>query len=185
MLDFSFNVSEIKRIADEFGASERDLRFAYSRALRRTAQTMKARARKGLREELDLRTAGELRRRLHGFRFKKGSGLGEVRMWFGLNDMKVSAFKGRPRKTAAGASYGNQSFDGAFVARNRKGKRTVMRRVSGRAWPIREEVMPIQDKAQIFVEDEIFDQIEEVFFRHFLAEVRARTIYQVGNKHGA
>ncbi|MFT6650095.1 MAG: hypothetical protein ACJARR_004096, partial [Pseudophaeobacter arcticus] len=35
MLAFEFDARELKRIADEVGASEKDLQFAYSRALRR------------------------------------------------------------------------------------------------------------------------------------------------------
>jgi hypothetical protein len=42
--------------------------------------------------------------------------------------------------------------------------------------------MPIEDEAQIYIEDEIFDEIEEVFFKHFRAEVRSRTLYSVGNR---
>jgi hypothetical protein len=180
MLAFDFDARELKRIADEFEASEKDLRFAYSRALRRTAQTMKTRARKGLRTELQLRTAAELRKRLQGFRFSRGKSLGEVRMWFGLNDMRVSAFKGRALRTGGGARYGGRDFPGAFVGRNSKGRPTVMRRATQRAYPIKEERMPIEDKAQILIEDEVFDEIEEVFFKNFRAEVRARTIYGVG-----
>jgi hypothetical protein len=180
MLSFELDTRELNKIADEFGASEKDLQFAYSRALRRTAQTMKTRARKGLRSELELRTAAELRKRLQGFRFKRGKGLGEVRMWFGLNDMRVSAFKGRPMRTGSGAKYGKQDFPGAFVAKNSKGKRTVMQRVTGRAWPIKEAQMPIEDKAQTYIEDQVFDDLEEVFFKVFRAEVRARTLYGIG-----
>ncbi|NSY36870.1 phage tail protein [Leisingera sp. ANG59] len=180
MLAFDFDARELKRIADEFEASEKDLRFAYSRALRRTAQTMKTRARKGLRTELELRTAAELRKRLQGFRFKRGKELGEVRMWFGLNDMRVSKFKGRPARTGSGARYGQQDFSGGFIGRNRAGKRTVFKRETADRVSAREVKMPIEDKAQIYIEDEVFDEIEEVFFKNFRAEVRARTIYGVG-----
>ncbi|AUQ54512.1 phage tail protein [Phaeobacter inhibens] len=182
VLSFDFDARELAKVAEEFGASEKDLQFAYSRALRRTAQTMKTRARKGLRTELELRTAAELRKRLQGFRFSRGKGLGEVRMWFGLNNMRVSAFKGRALRTGSGASYAGQQFAGAFIAKNSKGRPTVMRRATQRAYPIKEERMPIEDKAQLFIEDQVFDEIEEVFFKNFRAEIRARTIYNVGNR---
>ncbi|KIC14057.1 phage tail protein [Leisingera sp. ANG-Vp] len=182
MLPLEIDTDGLKRIADEFAASEKELSFAYSRALRRTAQTMKTRARKGLRTELKLRTAAELRKRLQGFRFKRGKGLGEVKMWFGLNDMRVSAFKGRASRTGAGASFAGHDFPGAFIARNRKGRPTVMRRATAKAYPIREERMPIEDKAQRYIEDEVFNEMEEVFFKHFRAEVRAKTLYGAG-KH--
>ncbi len=182
MLAFEFDERELRRIAAEFEASEKDLRNAYSRALRRTASTMKTRARKGLRTELHLRTAGELRRRLQGFRFQRDGAMGSVRMWFGLNDMRVSAFKGRASKTATGASFAGQDFASGFVGKNRKGRPTVLQRVGAKAYPIKEAVMPIEDKAQTFIEDEVFDEVEDVFFHYFRAEVRARTIYGVGQK---
>ena len=83
-------------------------------------------------------------------------------MWFGLNDMRVSAFKGRAARTGAGASFAGQDFDGAFVGRNAKGRQNVMRRVSKSRWPVKEERMSIEDKAQIYIEDEVFDEIEEI-----------------------
>ena len=42
--------------------------------------------------------------------------------------------------------------------------------------------MSIEDKAQTFIEDEVFDEIEEVFFKNFRAEVRSRTLYSVGKR---
>ena len=182
MLHFDFDGSEMERISDEFGATEKQLRFAYSRALRRTASNMKTQARKGLRQRLGLRSAAELRSRMSGFKFKRGSGsdLGGVRMWFGLNDLRASAFKGRAKDTSGGASIGGRSVPGGFVAKNSKGQRTVMRRVGKSRYPIAEARFDIEDAASMFVEDEVFDEIEEVFFKTFRAEIRARTIYEVG-----
>lgn len=182
MLLFDFDASEMRRIADEFGASEKQIALAYSRALRRTASNMKTQARKGLRERLGLRSASELRKRLAGFKFNRGSGgdLGGVRMWFGLNDLRASAFKGRPQLTADGASMAGRAVSGGFVAKNRKGQRTIMRRVGRKRYPIAEARLDIEDEATRFIEDEVFDEIDEVFFRNFRAEIRARTIYEVG-----
>jgi hypothetical protein len=180
VLYFQPDESELRRIADEFDADKDVLRAAFSRALKRTAQAIKTRARKELRTELELRTAAEIRKRLYGFRFKRGAyDLGEVRMWFGLNDMRVSAFKGRASRTATGANYAGQDFPGAFVGRNRKGKQTIMRRAGRRAWPIKEEVMPIQARAESKIV-EITEDFNEMLMRNFLSEVRARTIYGVG-----
>lgn len=180
MLHLGFDESELRSIADEFGASEEVLRQAFSRALKRTVQAIKTRARKELRTELQLRTAAEIRKRLYGFKFKRGAyEMETVRMWFGLNDMKVSAFKGRASKTATGASFAGHEFTGGFVGRNSKGRQTVMRRAGRRAWPIKEERMPINGKAETVVLD-MFEDFEEQFMRIFRAEVRARTIYGVG-----
>ncbi len=181
MLHFDFDADELRRIAAEFDASEKQLALAYGRALRRTASRLKTQARKGLRERLDLRSAAELRKRMHGFRFsREGGGLGGVRMWFGLNDLRASAFKGRPKRTARGAAMAGREVEGGFVGRNRKGARTVMRRTGPKRYPIAEATLDIEDAAQVFIEDEVFDEVEEVFFRNFRAEIRARTIYEVG-----
>ncbi|MFG6501259.1 phage tail protein [Sulfitobacter sp. 1A15106] len=183
MLHFDFDASEMRKIADEFGASEKQIALAYSRALRRTASNMKTQARKGLRQRLGLRSAAELRKRLAGFKFNRGGGggdLGSVRMWFGLNDLRASAFKGRPQATPGGASMAGRSVSGGFVAKNRKGQRTIMRRVGRKRYPIAEARLDIEDEATRFIEDEVFDEIDEVFFRNFRAEIRARTIYEVG-----
>lgn len=184
MLRFDFDASEMAKVAEEFGASDKQLAFAYSRALRRTASNMKTQARKGLRERLGLRSAAELRTRMAGFKFRKGSGsgsdLGAVRMWFGLNDLRAGAFKGRPRNSGSGATIAGREIPGGFVAKNSKGQRTVMRRVGKSRYPIAEARVDIEDEAARFIEDEVFDEIEEVFFRNFRAEIRARTIYDVG-----
>ncbi|WPZ28969.1 phage tail protein [Sulfitobacter sp. OXR-159] len=181
MLHFDFDASELRRIADEFGASEKQIALAYSRALRRTASNMKTQARKGLRERLGLRSAAELRKRMAGFRFNRGGGdLGSVRMWFGLNDLRASAFKGRPKAAPGGASMAGRSVKDGFVAKNRKGQRTIMRRVGRSRYPIAEAKFDIEDEGSIFIEDEVFDEIDAVFFRNFRAEIRARTIYEVG-----
>lgn len=178
--DFTLDDRELKRIADEFGASKETLRYAYSRAMRRTAQTMKARARKELRTELQMRSAAEIRKRLFGFKFKRGKyDWGEFRMWFGLNDMRVSAFKGRAKSTSTGATFAGQEFERAFVGRNRKGKQTIMQRASRKRWPIKEARMPIESKARYRIQD-LLDDFEEVFFKNFYSEVRSRTLYQVG-----
>lgn len=180
VLHFDFDTSEIARLANEFGASPKQLELAYARALRRTASTLRTQARKGLRETMGLRSAKEIRRRMYGFKFRKGDGMGSVRMWFGFNDLRASAFKGRPRRTPRGASIAGREVEGAFVGKNRAGQRTIMRRAGRRAYPIAEARIPVDDAAEAFVEDEVFDQVEEIFFRNFRAEIKARTIYEVG-----
>lgn len=181
MLHFEFDGSEMAKVAAEFDASDKQIAFAYSRALRRTASNMKTQARKKLRERLGLRSASELRSRMAGFKFRKGSGsdMGGVRMWFGLNDMRASAFKGAARAIGLGASIAGRSVAGGFIARNRKGQRTIMVRTGRARAAIAEARLDVSDEGLRLVEDEVFDEIEEVFFRNFRAEIRARTIYGV------
>jgi hypothetical protein len=180
MLAFDFDARQIAEIAKEFDATDKQISQAYSRALRRTASALKTKAGKELRVRLGLRTAAVIRRRLAGFSFKKDGALGSVRMWFGMNDIPVSGFKGRPVLVAGGAALGNRNFPGAFIGKNSKGVKTIMRRVGAARFPIVEQSVPIGDEMQVFVEDEVFADIDDIFFRNFRAEIRARTIYGVG-----
>lgn len=169
------------KIADEFSASEKQIRQAYARALRRTASNLKTQSRKEIRQALGLRSAGPLRRRLQGFRYHRGGGgMGGVRMWFGMNPIAVSSFKGRVAQTAAGAARDGVVYRGSFVAKNSKGRRTIMRRRGAARYPIVEEAVDVSDEMEAVIEAEVWGQIEEVFFGHFLSEIRARTIYGVG-----
>jgi hypothetical protein len=181
MLAFDFDTGQISKIAQEFGATERQLAQAYSRALRRTASALKTSTRKQLRIRLGLRSAGAIGRRLQGFSFKKDGALGSVRMWFGMNDVSASAFKDRPVNGAGGASFRGRKYPGTFVGKNSKGVTTLMRRVGPGRLPIAEQRVPIDDEVREFVEDVVFDGIDDIFFRHFRAEIRARTIYGVGS----
>ena len=41
-------------------------------------------------------------------------------------------------------------------------------------------MMPVADRIMIFVEDEVFVDLDAIFFKHFAADIRARTIFGVG-----
>lgn len=184
MLQFDIDAAAVLELAAEFEASDEELYAAYNRALRRTAANLKTKARKELRVRLGLRSAGVLRRRLQDFKLRRdrgsGAALGSVSMWFGFNDLPASAFKGRPRATATGAAIGEHEVEGGFVAKNRAGRPTIMRRRTRARFPIVEATLPVVDRMQVIVEDEIFDALEEVFFKNLRAEIRSRTIYGVG-----
>ena len=182
MLQFDIDASEMRRIADEFAASEKDLRLAFSRALSRTSRALRAQARKDLREGLGLRAASVLKARLVLQRYRpRGSGLGAARLWVGANDMPATYFKGRPRETSSGARVGAHSFPGAFVGRGaRSGKRVVFKRTGRDRLPIRAETVPVQEDVNAILDRQVFDQVSDLMARNFRAEIRARTIYKVG-----
>lgn len=182
MLDFEIDEGELRRIVSELGAAPKEVRLSFNRALSRTAATLRKLSSKGLQSELGLRRAKRLRRRLKTLRIKSGKGMAEVQLWYGLNDMPVSEFKGRVDQTGSGASYagpaGSHRFQDAFVARSqRAGRRTIMRRRRQSRLPIAEEQLPIKDKADTFVEDEIFYRLEEIFWGHFRRDLEARVRY--------
>lgn len=167
---------------DELGATEKQVGQAYSRALQRTAATLRRMSSTGLRTELGLRNAKALRKRLRTIKLRRGRNLQAVTLWYGTNDLPVSAFKGTPKKTRTGASFRGVEFPGAFIAKGKDGKRSIFRRRGRDRLPIVEQTMPVKDEIDVFLEDEIFDQVGDIFFRHFASDLRARAIYGVGGR---
>lgn len=179
MLDFDIDITRIDALASELAASDKQVRFAFSRALRRTAATLRRMSSKGLKSELQLRNAKALRKRLRTIKVRRNGD--EIQLWYGSNDMAVSAFKGRPRQTASGVSFRDQDFANAFIGRRRDGQRSIFRRTSRRSLPVREQTMPVKDRVDVYLEDEVFTEVETIFFKHFRADLRARTLYGAGS----
>lgn len=175
MLTFDVDLSSLQAVAAEVGASEREYKASLGRACSRTAATLRKMSGRGLRDALQLRTLGVLRKRLKSIRLqKKGEG---VALWYGLNDLPVSAFKGRPRNTKKGAQKNKKEFEGGFVGKTKQGKATIFKRAGTARLPIREQLMGIKDQADIFIEDEIFTEVERIFWHHFEQDIRRRVKY--------
>lgn len=182
MINFEIEWKDLERIGDELGASEKQIKFALSRALRRTASRLRTLSSKGLKSELDLRRVNALRQRLKSVKLRKGKIEG-VQIWYGLNDMPVSWFKGTPKQTDTGATFRGKDFPGAFVARSQytKGK-TIFKRKGKSRLHIEEQLMPVKDKADVFIEDEIFVQVDKIFWPLFQRELDARVKYKIGER---
>jgi hypothetical protein len=164
MLHFDIDYGDLVTLQDELAASDRQVYQAFNRALTRTAGTLRRMSSKGLKDELQLRNAKAIRKRLRTLRLKRGKLLDEVKLWYGTNDLPVSAFKGTPSKTGRGAT-----FRGTIFKRRGRGR-----------LPLVEQTLTVKDKMDVFLEDEIFTEVEEIFFKHFRADLRARTIYGAG-----
>ena len=182
MIGLDIDAGEIQRIAREFDASEKDLRRASARALSRTSRTLRTRVRKALREGLELRSAAILKARLRLAKFRaQGNRMGAARLWVGTNDLPAGAFKGKPRQTAGGARVGKREFEGAFVGTSDTSARQMVFRRKGRArLPIYRVTVPVQEDMNAILERQVMDDASALFFKNFRAEVRARTIYNVG-----
>lgn len=177
--------ADYERAIKELGASQDDVRKAMSRALRRTATTLRVMSSKRLVPELQLRRAGDLRKRLKPMRARIKTHEGQIGIWVGLNDMGVSKFKGRAREYADGAKFRDQEFPGAFVAKGRDKRRSIFRRKGVSRFPLVEEKLPIKDRADVILEDEILPEAVDVFMKYFLADLRARTVFGVGKNAAA
>lgn len=181
---FDIDTDALRAVGAELQASEKQIRFALNRALHRTAAALRTRAARGLKDELQLRTITLLRNRLKTLRARMRMGDGDgVQLWFGLNDMPASWFKGRPKRTAGGAEKRGHEIPGAFVAKSGvKGRLTLFKRSGKKRLPIVEQNLPIQDAAVVFIEDEIFTQTETIFWNHFRRDLAARVKFNIGER---
>lgn len=171
---------QLRQVATEMGATEKQVKFALSAALRRTVTTLRTLSARGLRNELQLRTTSLLRKRLKNMRLRMTTGDG-MALWYGLNDMPASWFKGRPKETSGGAEMRGQKFAGAFVAKSKfKGRVTVFKRTGKKRLHIQEQNLEVEDKAIVFIEDEIFGKAEAIFWNHFRRDLNARVTYKIG-----
>jgi hypothetical protein len=180
MIHFEIEWNDLRRIGDELGASEKQIKLALSRALNRTASKLRTLSARGLRDELELKRLNALRKRLKSIKLRKGPVEG-VRLWYGLNDMPVSWFKGKPVQTASGAKFRGHEFPGAFVAsgRHTKGK-TIFKRTGKARLHIEEQLLPVKDQADVYVEDHVFVLVEQIFWPLFQRELAARVKYKIG-----
>lgn len=180
MIHFDIQWSDLLKIGDEIGASERQVKLSLSRSLSRTASKLRTLSIKGLKSELDIKRSNALRKRLRSIKLKKTGNEG-VKLWYGLSDMPVSWFNGRPVKTATGAKFRNVEYPGAFIASGKytKGK-TIFKRKGKSRLHIEEQLFPINDKADIYIEDRVFIQVETIFWPLFRREIEARVKYKIG-----
>lgn len=183
MLHFDIDWQDLLRIGEDLQASDKQIKFAMSRALRRTEASLRKLSSKGLPPLLGLRTASVLRKRLKSIKMRAGAGEAGVTLWYGLNPLPVSSFKGTVKQDDGGALQRDFYFEDAFVAKSgKKGRNTIFKRKGKERLPIVEQTITIEDKAFVYIEDEIFDQVIEIFWGHFQRDLRARVKYQIGER---
>ena len=201
-LPVDIDVDAIWQIADSIGATQKQFRAAYSRALRRTAATLRKKTLADLKDGLAPRSIGLVRRRLLFFRLDRGSRLDNFRLWFGLNAIKVKDLKGRingrlrphhtlrdkstgrfikarrQTKNAGFTPKGSQLsaliFENGEVARSkRENRRTVVIR-DPHTRRTREAEVDIYEPMLNYIEDNAFAEAMEIFMHHFEMDIRGR-----------
>lgn len=178
MIHFELDAKQIGTLVTELGVTEKQAKFALSRALNRTAATLRRMSERGLKSELDIKKLSYLRKRLKSIRFKRANFDG-MKLWYGLNDMPVSALRGRITAARKGAQFsgkaGSQVFADGFIRKSARGYgRTILMRKGKARLPLDEAAMPVKDRMDVFVEDEVFVQVDEIFWKHFERDMLAR-----------
>lgn len=177
MIELKIEPAELRRVGEELGATEAQIRAAYNRALNRAAGTIRRITSQGLRSELGLRNAAAIRRRLKARRIKGKGGLAGRVLWFGSNDMAFGSFKGRPTETAGGVTFRGRTISDAFIARGK-----VFRRSTAAALPIEEQTVPVEEEMDKFIEAEILPAVGDLVMENFIRDLRARTSLGIGGR---
>lgn len=177
MIMFDFENGDMAEVVAELGATPKQAKLAGIRAAKRTAGTIRRIASKGLKTELGLRNATALRRRIKEYRVdSRWTG---YKVFIGLNDLPVSAFKGRAKKVAGGVMYGEVMLHGAFFVKLNGGTKIMVRHGKKR-WSIGQATIPVGQRAMTFLEDNVYADVNSIFMKHFLDDLRARTILKIG-----
>jgi len=180
LLHFEIDATGMDQLVMDLGATEKQVKFALHRALARTATALRTMAARKLKDELALRTINMLRKRLKSLKLRVSGGDG-MQLWFGINDMPVSWFKGTPKRGGDGASFRGQEYKGGFVATSKfKNRKTIFKREGKGRLHIIEQQMAISDRAQVVIEDQIFVQTEQIFWKNFQRDLTARVKYKLG-----
>lgn len=194
---FDLDTSELDTVAKGLGASEKIVKSSFSAAMGYTARKLRTLSIKALKEGLDIGNQKYIRRRLkHVYLKRSRSVAGEVRLWYGLNNLNALAW-GNPKQTGSGIQVGSRSVKGAFRAKvtrfgggksktgafirkpggNRRGEVKVSRK-TGRKYtsqlPIQLATVGINDQAQIIIEDEVFVDFEVIFFTEYERQLKWR-----------
>ncbi|HHB1424460.1 TPA: hypothetical protein ACOQZT_000404 [Serratia odorifera] len=200
-LPIDIDTDILREIAIAARANHTQYMRAYSRALNRTAATMRKRAMADIKSGLAPRSLAMVRKRLLSFRLSRGATLDEGKLWFGLNAIKVKDLKGRirgrirphhdrrdsktGRYTASrrkrtdvgfepnGSMLQAKNFTNGEVARNRQGRRTlVIRDPTTRR--TREAEIDIYEPMMNYIEDNAFSDVAAIFFHHFETDLKGR-----------
>lgn len=183
VLHFEIDATGMQQLVMDLQATEKQVKFALHRALNRTATALRTMAARKLKDEMALRTINMLRKRLKSLKLRVTGGDG-MQLWFGLNDMPVSWFKGTPKQGGDGASFRGQQFKGGFVAKSKVkgGRKTIFKREGKGRLHIIEQGLAISDRAQVVIEDQIFVQTEQIFWKNFERDLTARVKYSLGER---
>lgn len=121
---FDIDVDDLRKIADQAGATQYQLRLAYSRALKRTASKMRMKALAELKTGLAPRKMDHFRRRIFTSFITRGNAPDEARFWFGLNAVRLKDLRGRIRGKMAKRHDLRDPKTGRFIRAKRKRRKS-------------------------------------------------------------
>lgn len=174
MIKLEVNPSGLEPAIYELNATEAQAEKALTSTLMKMSKWLRTRSAQGLSKELAV-TQKVLRRRLKTMRLSKSIDGPSITVWYGLDPISVIYLGAR--KTKAGISAGKHRFPGAFISAGKNGKKQVFKRRGKSRLPIEKQVLDIQDRANVFIEDKLVGaaEFESQFLKTFEHELKWRT----------
>ncbi|KFC13130.1 hypothetical protein GTGU_00172 [Trabulsiella guamensis ATCC 49490] len=194
------DVDELVKLAAGFDVPRKTIHKAWGVALKKAAITLRRRSLNEFKEVAAPRSMAMVSRRIMPpFIFRKsGFGLDEIKLWFGLNRVKVKDLKGRitgkepPRHSLrdpntgrfiaaseragswslafnSAGELGTQTYDNAWRSKDRKN--ILSRNASGR---LVAAAVPLYDKIHVRIEDNVIADAEELVLKYFTHELQWR-----------
>lgn len=175
--------SDIEKVLEPFRElSDKVISLAMHRAMRRTEATVMAQSRRLLQQQLELRSQKRIRARTQTYIRPAAAGFSEMKFWFGMNNLPVTAFKGVPKRAPGGLMFRGHYYDRAFAVVS-KGKRRYMQREGEQRTPITKLTIPIPDDIIVDIEDEVLARMPDIFLRHLATDLAGRSRSQEWKQH--
>lgn len=171
MWHLEVNAPSLDAAVKDLSATQTQVRRALNTTMGKMAVWLRTRAMRGLSEELQIQQK-VMRRRLKTFRLRHSSSGSEITVWFGLNQIALIYLGARETKT--GVTAGAHVRKGAFIAKGRGGNMQVFKRTSKSRLPIEKQTLPIEDKANVYIQDNLIgtDEFDVQFFKIFEHELQ-------------
>lgn len=174
MIDIEVSGEGLQQIQLDLAATDQQATKALRSTLGKMAAWLRGKSVKGLSQELAI---GQkvMRRRLKSFRLTSRPGGGSITVWYGLDPIALIYLNAKQNKSGVTA-MGGRFVKSGFIAPVRGGRQVFKRRGKARL-PIDKQRAEIQDKANVYLEDQLIgtEEFEARFFTIFERELKWRT----------
>lgn len=169
MIRIDVNTDQLLPSLGVIELTQKEINAAAHRAYQRTAKAVQKQVLKVLSKELETKNSKAMRRRI---KLKRRHG--KFSLFVGLNDLPVSALKGRMKQISNGVVFRGQRFDKAFIAKMPNGKKSAWLRRTKDRMSLAEVKAPIHGDAENAIRRKLYDDIVELFRHHFETDIRGR-----------
>lgn len=184
-LELDNMLDELEGVQLAVDASEQQIKAAYWKALQRTRNTMRNTGARAIRDAIGLRRLKRAKSRFQVYTRspqKYEDGLAALKLWIGLDPVKVHDLKGRIKNNKRKNGIGSATFRGVTYQKSwkaRLGGKTAQTIYHREGQHLRVQGVEIEVQLDDVSQD-LFDQTLEKFEHHFNSAIKSDTF-----KHAA